>query len=81
MNIVLKVHLNINGSRSLHQNGYVRVKREEDIVPHAYQWIKKIWKDNGCHKMIIDKVIWNEEHDITEEVKKYEPVIIDDLPF
>lgn len=81
MRIVLKLHLDINGSRSLFQDGFVQVRKEEDIVHYANQWIRKIWMQHGCHDIRIDKVIWNEENDITEEVKRYEPDIIDDLPF
>jgi hypothetical protein len=81
MNIVLKIHLNINGTRCLYQDGYVKVYKEENIIPHAYNWIRKIWIENGCQDLKIEKVIWNEENDITEEVKRFQPVVIDDLPF
>jgi hypothetical protein len=81
MRITLKINLKISGTGLLVQDGFVNVRREEDIVPHAHQWIRKIWIEHGCRDLIFDKVIWNEENDITDEVKKYSPKIVDNLPF
>ncbi|MGM0780077.1 MAG: hypothetical protein ACQEXE_26345 [Bacillota bacterium] len=47
----------------------------------AYEWIRQQWRESGCRDMIIEMVTWNEENDITEDVKQIRPVVKDDLPF
>lgn len=50
--------------------GSFTVKKEEDIPALAYEWIKDIKKKTGYRKTVIDKVIANNEKDITEEVRE-----------
>lgn len=47
----------------------------------AYEWIQKQMKETGFRETVIEKVTWDEEHNITDEVKRIHPVINDDLPF
>ncbi|MEW8986495.1 MAG: hypothetical protein AB2401_05745 [Bacillus sp. (in: firmicutes)] len=63
--------------------GDFKVWREEDIPMIAYQWIKKMKMETGFRPTIIEKVIWNNEKDITEQVLKIvqAPLPSDDLPF
>jgi hypothetical protein len=51
------------------------------VAVAAYEWIQQQWRESGCRDMIIEMVTGNEENDITEDVKRIRPVIIDNLPF
>ncbi len=82
MKIVLKVQLNIEGNRST-KGGEFNVRREEDIPQLAYDWVKYTKKETGYRKTIIEKVIWDEDNDITELVRQLDnaPIPDIDLPF
>ncbi|NMD71070.1 hypothetical protein HHO41_12255 [Bacillus sp. DNRA2] len=82
MNINLQLNLNIDGNRCS-CGGDFKVYRETEIPQLAYQWIQQIKKDTGYRTTLIEKVIWNNEKDITEEVNKLAKASIpfDDLPF
>lgn len=83
MRINLQIHLNIEGNKSMSRGSFT-VKREEDIPRIAYEWIRKIKRETGYRNTIIDKVIVNNEKDITDEVREIEQAQIDDelnLPF
>ncbi len=88
MKVIIQTILNVEGNRGI-RNGefYVRdseFKKDPDfaVAVVAYEWIQHQWRESGCRDMIIEKVTWNEENDITEDVKQIRPVIKDDdLPF
>ncbi|MDF2791845.1 MAG: hypothetical protein K0S80_4947 [Neobacillus sp.] len=80
MKIILKVQLNIEGSR-LTQGGEFTTRNKDDIPIVAFEWIQRIKMDTGYRKTIIEKITWNEENDITDDVRKIRKEVIDDLPF
>lgn len=87
MKVIIQTILNVEGNRGI-RNGefYVRdseFKKDPDfaVAVVAYEWIQHQWRESGCRDMIIEKVTWNEENDITEDVKQFRPVVRDDLPF
>lgn len=82
MNINLEIHLKIGDSRWM-QRGSFNVRYKEDIAQLAYDWIQRIRFETGHRHTVIEKVIWNNEHDITEEVIALAraPIPQDDLPF
>lgn len=88
MNVVIQTVLNIEGIRG-YSNAEFRIKPSEfkkdpdfAIAVVAYEWIQKQWRESGCRDMIIEKVTWNEENNITQIVREIEPVLPeDDLPF
>ncbi|MGJ7922093.1 hypothetical protein [Neobacillus sp. LXY-4] len=82
MHINLKVHLNIEGNRTM-CGGDFKVWKEDDIPNLAYQWIKKLKMDTGCRKTVIEKVTWDNENDITEKVVElgHAPIPQDTLQF
>ncbi|GLB60130.1 hypothetical protein NCCP133_22620 [Cytobacillus sp. NCCP-133] len=47
----------------------------------AYEWIQQQLNETGHRETVIEKVTWNEQNNITDLVKKIQPVIKDDLPF
>ncbi|EFV74522.1 hypothetical protein HMPREF1013_05247 [Bacillus sp. 2_A_57_CT2] len=47
----------------------------------AYEWIQSQIRESGFRQTVIEKVTWNENKDITEDVKQIRPIIKDDLPF
>ncbi|MBT2686559.1 hypothetical protein J7I93_00015 [Bacillus sp. ISL-47] len=87
MKVVIETILNIEGSRGMRRGEFY--VRDQDYKDHAdfavsivaYEWIQQQRKETGFRETIIEKVTWNNQHDITEEVKKIQPVIKDDLPF
>lgn len=74
MKIILKVDLNIEGSREM-KAGEFSVRKEDDIPAAAYSWIRSIKMETGCRETEIERVTWNQENDITDKVRK-----IDDAP-
>ncbi|CAM3679572.1 hypothetical protein GCM10009865_47750 [Aeromicrobium ponti] len=87
MKVVIQTILNIEGNRGYRSGEFfVRdsdFKKEPNfaVAVIAYEWIQQQIRESGCRETIIEKVTWNEEHDITEDVKQISPVIKDDLPF
>lgn len=87
MRVVIETMLNIEGNRgSSRGEFFVRDRDFKDdpnfaVAVVAYQWIQQQWRESGCRGMIIEMVTWNEENDITEDVRRIEPVVMDDLPF
>lgn len=87
MNILLETHLNIEGSRVMRRSNFKvnskDFKNDPDFTSAviAYEWIQEQKKETGFQDTIIEKVIYDNEYDITELVKKIRPVIYDDLPF
>jgi hypothetical protein len=71
MNFILKVHLNIGGNRGEHR-GQFTAKNADDIVQVAYDYIRSIKLETGYRKTIIEKVILNGEHEITDLVQEIE---------
>lgn len=82
MYINLQLNLNIEGNRCS-CGGDFKVWKEAEIPQLAFQWINKIKRETGYRTTIIEKVIWNNEKDITKDVIKLAqaPLPIDDLPF
>ncbi|WP_256816516.1 hypothetical protein [Cytobacillus sp. Bac17] len=87
MRVVIETMLNIEGIRGLSRGEFFVRDRDFKDDPNfaaavvAYKWIQQQWRESGCRDMIIEMVIWNEENDITEDVRRIEPVVMDDLPF
>lgn len=87
MNVVIQTILNIEGNRGLSnaefsiRNSDFKKEPNFAVAVVAYEWIQHQWRESGCREMIIEKVTWNEENDITEDVKQIQPMIKDDLPF
>jgi hypothetical protein len=84
MRITIDVHMIVNGTKSL-KRGEFNVNRNEDIALFAYGWVKHIRMETGYFGLqsIIEKVIVNEDQDITEQVKAIDnaPIPEIDLPF
>jgi hypothetical protein len=88
LQVLIETHLNIEGTRNM-RSGYFYVnddefKEDEDftVACVAYEWIQKQKREFGCNDIVVDKVIWNKENDITEIVRQIVPVLPpDDLPF
>jgi hypothetical protein len=76
MNITIDIHMIINGTRTL-QSGVFQVNREVAIPSVAYNWIRSVRRQTGYYgdESVIEKVVWNADNNITDEVKK-----IDDAP-
>lgn len=85
MKINLEVHTQINGSRGLRRGAFPVMpgdfKKEPDWTAAiaAYEWIREIKKQHP-YEVVIEKVIYDGENDITELVSKVRPKI-GDLPF
>lgn len=78
MRINLEVHLRIDRNRGL-KRGEFNVKREADIVQLTYDWVKYTKKETGYRKTIIEKVTWNEENNITDQVRQLNEAPLPDL--
>lgn len=88
MKVHIEIQLIIEGTRSMSRaQFYVRdkdFKADADFAVGivAYEWIQQRRREIGFRHMIIDKVIWDEQHDITELVRQIQPIDPpDDLPF
>ncbi|WP_057766675.1 hypothetical protein [Cytobacillus praedii] len=88
MRVQIEIQLNVEDSISASRASfYVKdkdFKKDADwaVGIVAYEWIQQRWREFGCRKIIIHKVVWDEKHDITELVKQIEPIDPpDDLPF
>lgn len=87
MRVNIEVVLNIEGNRGSSRGEFFVSDRDFKTDPSlavavvAYEWIQKQWRESGCRDMIIEMVTWNEENDITDDVKQIRPVVKDDLPF
>ncbi|MCM3705301.1 hypothetical protein M3205_06110 [Cytobacillus firmus] len=87
MRVVIQIILNIEGNRGLRNGEFFVPDREFKndsnfaVSVVAYEWIQQQWRETGCRDMVIEKVTWNVENDITEDVKKIKPIVMDDLPF
>jgi hypothetical protein len=76
MRASIDVHLIVNGNRTL-KRGDFNVLKVEDIPKVAHDWIRKIRRETGYYgeDSIIEKVIVDDNKDITFEVK-----VIDEAP-
>lgn len=87
MRVVIQTILNVEGNRGFRNGEFhvrdIEFKKDPDfaVAVVAYEWIQQQWRETGCRDMVIEKVTWNEENDITEDVKQIRPVMKDDLPF
>jgi hypothetical protein len=82
MKVNLSVSLRINdiGNKS---GGNFYVKSNSHVVKVAYNYVRSIKMQTGMRDTIIEEVLVNGEHDITEEVRKYREYDpeFDNLPF
>ncbi|WP_254178733.1 hypothetical protein [Cytobacillus oceanisediminis] len=87
LEIVIETILNIEGNRGLRRGTFHVLDREFKKNPTfkaavtAYEWIQSQIRESGFRQTVIEKVTWNENNDITEDVKQIRPIIKDDLPF
>lgn len=85
MKVNLEVHTQINGSKGLRRGTFPVIhadfKKEPDWTAAiaAYEWIREI-KRQHPYEVVIEKVIYNGDIDITELFFKVRPKV-DDLPF
>jgi hypothetical protein len=80
MRVVIKVHLNIQGTR-LSKGGEFNLRYNQNVAEFAYEWIRSIKKDTGYRPTLIEKVLVNGDDDITDQVKEIENRPIPDLDF
>ena len=81
MNIIIKVYLHSKGTKFLQSGNFPVPNSDYKKVPdwtatiYAYKWIQQI-KINyaASNDFRIDQVIYNEDVDITELVKKVKPI-------
>lgn len=87
MRVVIETMLNIEGIRgSSRGEFFVRDRDFKDdlnfaVAVLAYEWIQQQWRESGCRDLIIELVTWNEENDITEDVRQTRQVVKNDLLF
>lgn len=88
MNIVIEITLNIEGNRGSSRGNFLVKNRDFKDDPNfavavvAYEWIQQQKRETGQRETIIEKVTWNEVNDITDIVKKIQPLLPEDnLPF
>ncbi|WP_026582878.1 hypothetical protein [Bacillus sp. J33] len=87
MKVIIETILNIEGNRGMRRGAFYIPNKDFRLDPDfavsiaAYKWIQQQQRETGNRKTLIEKVTWDEQHDITEEVKRIQPVIKDDLPF
>ncbi|KQL20462.1 hypothetical protein [Cytobacillus solani] len=88
MKVHIAIHLNVEDSISASRaTFYVKdsdFKKDADFAVGiiAYEWIQSRRREFGFRRMEIEKVIWDEQHDITDLVKQIRPIEPpDDLPF
>ncbi|MFB6802247.1 hypothetical protein ACFCVU_13735 [Peribacillus butanolivorans] len=88
MNINIKVNLHAKGNNFLQSGSFpvanTEFKKDPDWTAAiaAYEWIQQIQNEYGSSQDFrIDQVVYNDDIDITELVKKVTPIIQDDLPF
>jgi hypothetical protein len=76
MKASIDVYLTVNGTKTL-KRGNFQVLRLEDIPKVAHDWIRRIRRETGYYgnESIIEKVIVDENQDITDKVKE-----IDEAP-
>ncbi|NHM31283.1 hypothetical protein [Neobacillus terrae] len=71
MNFNLEVQLRIDGT-GVAQTGAFNARKAEEIPEVAYQFIQHIKRETGYRETIIEKVIINHDHDITDMVLEIE---------
>ena len=88
MNINISIHLYAHGNNCFKGGSFAVMpsdfKKDSDWTAAivAFEWIKQIKRELGfSDDFRITKVYYNEDIDITELVKKVEPIDHDDLPF
>jgi hypothetical protein len=87
MKVVIETILNIEGNRGMRRGEFFVHDRDFktdanfSVAVVAYEWIQHQMKETGYRETIIEKVTWNENNDITEDVKRIRPIVKDNLPF
>lgn len=87
MEVHIRLHLNIEGNKSRQEGKFQINNRDFNDDPDmtvgiiAYEWIQRMKHRTGYRETEITQVVYNDEQDITEVVKKIRPVVKDDLPF
>lgn len=76
MKINLELHLKFEGTGSLHFDHpvvnarYFREDPHKEAARWAYKRFKAILREHGYIDLVIDKIIYNREHDITDLVQE-----------
>lgn len=88
MEVLIETQLRIEGSRSMRRGSFNVNNKEFEENPDftigivAYEWIQSQIRETGCRQTTIEKVTWDDQHDITELVKQIRPIEPpDNLPF
>ncbi|MFD5853905.1 hypothetical protein ACFWGC_27705 [Cytobacillus pseudoceanisediminis] len=88
MKVVIETQLNIEGNRGSSRGEFFVNNRDFKDDPNfavavvAYEWVQQQKRETGQRETIIEKVTWNEVNDITDIVKKIQPLLPEDnLPF
>ncbi|UQD53854.1 hypothetical protein C0971_15635 [Bacillus methanolicus] len=66
-------------SNKLMQSESFTVKKVENIPSIAHEWIRQIKRETGYRDTIIEKVLVNNEEDITKEVREIDEAPIPDI--
>lgn len=69
----------MNGTRT-ELSGHFQARSTNDIPNIAYEGIRKVRKETG-YPAVIEKVFYNGDKDITEQVKEIDERPVPDLPF
>lgn len=82
MRITIDIHLVINGTRTL-KSAEFNVYKEDNIPRVAHDWIRQTRRETGYYgkDSIIEKVIWNADNDITDQVRAIDEAPIPDDDF
>jgi hypothetical protein len=64
------VDLSIEGNKLRQSN--IIYSNKETLAKKVYSWIREIKKETGYRDTVILRVIYDGEHDITEEVREIE---------
>lgn len=88
MKVLIETHIRVEGTGNMRRGEFFvndqEFKEDPDFTVGvvAYEWIEQQKRETGFRDTDIEKVIWNDEHDITELVKQIRPIKpVDDLPF
>ncbi|WGG47698.1 hypothetical protein [Rossellomorea sp. DA94] len=82
MRFNLSVSLSIDGIGNK-AGGTFYARANNEVVKVAYDYVRSIKMQTGMRHTVIEEVIVNSEHDITEDVKNYREYDpdFDNLPF
>jgi hypothetical protein len=88
MKVLIETQLKIEGNAGMRRGQFYVNDKEFKENPDftvgviAYEWIQKQKAEFGHRHTVIEKVVWNDQHDITDLVKQIRPIEPpDNLPF